>query len=88
MSTPQFRLSQINTVMLGVQDLARAVAFYRNKLGLSLKYEIPGFAFLDGGGVTLCLSQPLAGAREQIRGATEIVFSVEDVRAAHAALQE
>lgn len=87
MAGPHFKLSQIGVVMLGVQDLPRAVAFYRDTLGLTVQQEIPGFAFLDGGGVTLCLSQPLARAAGQLAGATEVVFSVEDVRAAYDALR-
>ncbi len=81
------KLSQIGVIMLGVHDLARAVAFYRDTLGLSLKFESPGFAFLDGGGVSLCLSQPLGQASQQIAGATEVVFSVDDVRGAYEALR-
>ncbi len=81
------KLTQIGVVMLGVADLSRSVAFYRDKLGLTVKQEIPGFAFLDGGGVTLCLSQPLARSTGQGAGATEIVFSVDDVRAAFEALR-
>jgi catechol 2,3-dioxygenase-like lactoylglutathione lyase family enzyme len=86
MAQMDFKLAKIGVVMLGVADVARSVAFYRDKLGLSVKQEIPGFAFLDGGGVMLALSQPLARATGQGPGSTEIVFSVEDVRAAHAAL--
>lgn len=85
---PHFKLGGVSTVMLGVRDLAGAVAFYRDKLGLTVKGEIPGFAFLDGGSVTLCLSQPLARASEQMAGATEVVFAVEDVRGAYEALRE
>lgn len=81
------KLTQIGVVMLGVTDLNRSVAFYRDKLGVSVKQEIPGFAFLDGGGVTLCLSQPLARATGPAASATEIVFSVEDVRAAYEVLR-
>jgi catechol 2,3-dioxygenase-like lactoylglutathione lyase family enzyme len=81
------KLTQIGFVMLGVSDLNRSVAFYRDKLGLSVKQEIPGFAFLDGGGVTLCLSQPLARTTGPAGGASEIVFSVDDVRAAYQALR-
>ncbi len=88
MHNQPFKLNQISNVMLGVKDLARAVAFYRDKLGLSVKSEIPGFAFLDGGGVILCLSQPLARTSGQIVGATEVVFSVDDVRGAYEALRE
>ena len=87
MAQTDLRLSKIGVIMLGAADLARSVAFYRDKLGLSVKQEIPGFGFLDGGGVMLCLSQPLARATGRGPGATEIVFSVEDVRAAHEALR-
>jgi catechol 2,3-dioxygenase-like lactoylglutathione lyase family enzyme len=83
-----FKLTQIGTVMLGVQDLELALAFYRDRLGLALRNQIPGFAFLDGGGVTLCLSEPLARATGRGAGATEIVFHVDHVRAAYDALRE
>jgi len=81
-----FKLKDVGVVMLGVEQLARAVAFYRDKLGLVLKGQNEGFAFLDGGGVTLCLSEALARAGGPIAGAVEVVFSVEDVRGAHKAL--
>jgi catechol 2,3-dioxygenase-like lactoylglutathione lyase family enzyme len=81
-----FKLTKIGIVMLGVTEMARSVAFYRDKLGLALKGQNEGFAFLDGGSVTLCLSEPLAKFSSQISGATEVVFSVENVRGAHQAL--
>ncbi|MGH9791454.1 MAG: VOC family protein, partial [Candidatus Acidiferrales bacterium] len=35
--------------MLGVTDLPRSVAFYRDKLGLQPQGEVPGeFAFFNG----------------------------------------
>ena len=80
------KLSKIAVVMLGTKDLARAVAFYRDVLGVTVQSEIPGFAFLDAGGMTLALSEGIARASEHIVGATEVVFSVEGVREAHAAL--
>ena len=81
-----FKLTQIGIVMLGATNTARSIAFYRDKLGLVLKGQNEGFAFLDGGGVTLCLSESLARVSNPIAGATEVVFSVEDVRSAHEAL--
>ena len=82
-----FKLTQIGIVMLGVQQMAQSMTLYRDKLGLVFKGQNEGFAFLDGGGVTLCLSEPLArAAGGQISGSVEVVFSVEDVRAAHQAL--
>lgn len=87
MTPPQFQLNKIAALMLGVKDLGRAVAFYRDKLGLGVKEQVTGFAFLDGGGVTLALSEPLARAVERVGEAVEVVFSVDDVRGAYAALR-
>jgi catechol 2,3-dioxygenase-like lactoylglutathione lyase family enzyme len=81
-----FKLSKIGVVMLGVAELARSVAFYRDKLGIAVTGQNEGFAFLDGGGVTLCLSEPLGRAVKPMTGATEVVFSVDNVTGAHQAL--
>ena len=90
MEKPDFKLTKISNIMLGVRDLARAVAFYRDKLGLTIQFEIPGFAFLNAGGVTLCLSEPLARAlakpTDALAGVTELVFAVDDVQDAFDAL--
>ena len=84
-----FKLSQISIVMLGTKDLARSIEFYRGKLGLELRNQIPGFAFLNAGPVTLCVSEELAKSSPgSTAGATEVVFSVEHVKAAHDALKE
>lgn len=90
MEKPEFKLDKISTVMLGVREMARTVSFYRDKLGLTVQFEIPGFTFLNSGGVTLCLSEPLAralgGPTQQLAGAAELVFSVDDVQSAYEAL--
>lgn len=83
----QFRLSKIGLVMLGVGDLARSVAFYRDRLGLKLAGQFEGFAFFDGGGVTLALSSGLAQSIGKGPGDSEVVFAVEHVRAAFDAMR-
>jgi catechol 2,3-dioxygenase-like lactoylglutathione lyase family enzyme len=83
-----FKLTQINYMMMGTTDLTRSLAFYRDVLGLTLQAEMPGLAFLDGGGVALSLSEEHAKLATPVAGATEIVFGVTDVTAAHAALTE
>jgi catechol 2,3-dioxygenase-like lactoylglutathione lyase family enzyme len=87
MNQPVTPLSKIGIVMLGVASLERSVAFYRDVLGLPLKTQFPGFAFFEAGGVTLVVSEPLAKSVGAGAGATEVVFSVEDVRAAYDALR-
>jgi len=87
MSEPAKPLSKIGIVMLGVASIERSVVFYRDLLGLPLKTQFPGFAFFEAGGVTLVVSEPLAKAVGPGAGATEVVFSVEDVRAAYDSLR-
>jgi catechol 2,3-dioxygenase-like lactoylglutathione lyase family enzyme len=89
----EFKLSAIHTVMLGVRDLERSVAFYRDRLGLPVKFQSAEFAFFEAGGVTLALSRPLArvvagaDSDSSLSGAAEVVFAVPGVREAHAALR-
>jgi catechol 2,3-dioxygenase-like lactoylglutathione lyase family enzyme len=87
MDPHQLKISTIGVVMLGVQSLGRSISFYRDELGLTLNFQSEGFAFLNAGGVTLCLSEPLAKALGSAPGAVELVFSVESVREAHQALE-
>ncbi len=83
-----FRLSKIGVIMLGVADLAKSVPFYRDRLGLKLSMQFESFAFFDTSGATLVLNSGLAKATGRGAGATEVVFTVEHVRAAFEALRE
>ncbi len=75
-------LSKLGTIMLGVRDMERSIAFYREVLGLAVRFAGPEFAFLDGGGVTLALRSTanLGGGGDERR--TELVFDVDDIDAA------
>ncbi len=81
-----YRLSSISMIMLGVRDMEKSVAFYRDRLGLSLRQQFPGFALFEAGGVTLVLSGERAKGSLSVAGATEVIFSVEDVKAGADAL--
>ena len=83
----QYKLSGIQMAMLGVADLARSLEFYRDRLGLNVRNQIPGFAFLDGGPITLVLSEALGKAHEYRTGGVELVFNVPNVRPAYDALR-
>jgi catechol 2,3-dioxygenase-like lactoylglutathione lyase family enzyme len=80
MNSPGVHLDRIGLVMLGVKDLERAVKFYRDTLGMKVSAHMEGFAFLDAGGVTLVLSEPLAKAIGYTGGALELVFTVAGVK--------
>lgn len=82
----ELKLSQITSIMLGVRDLNASLEFYRDKLGLRVKMQEPQLALLDAGPVTLGLSPGHVRLAPQVNGATEVVFHVENVRAARQAL--
>jgi catechol 2,3-dioxygenase-like lactoylglutathione lyase family enzyme len=82
--TDAFGLSQIGQITVVVHDLPRAVAFYRDALGLRFLFEAPpGLAFFDCGGIRLMLSLPSEGV--DYRSAT-IYYTVADIQQAAAVL--
>ncbi len=77
-------LSRIHQIAVRVHDLDRAVAFYRDVLGLPLLFTAPpGLAFFECGGVRLMLSPPSPGHDHP--GAL-LYFGVDDIAATHGAL--
>ena len=82
-----FGLSRIGQIAVVVRDLPRAVAFYRDTLGLRLLFEAPpGLAFFDCAGVRLMLTLP--DAPDAGRMASIIYYAVDDIAAAARALAE
>jgi catechol 2,3-dioxygenase-like lactoylglutathione lyase family enzyme len=79
-------LSSIGQIAVNVHDLDRAVAFYRDVLGLPLLFSAPGMAFFDCGGVRLMLSPP--EKPEYDHPASILYYRVDDIRAAHRTLLE
>jgi predicted enzyme related to lactoylglutathione lyase len=77
------RLSQIGAIMLGVRNLPQALAFYEEQLGLRVIMRESQLALLQCGTVMLGLSRGHVHAAPNVTGATEVVFQVEAVRAAH-----
>jgi len=77
-------LKQIGQIAVNVGDLDRAVAFYRDALGLRCLFQPPGLAFFDCGGVRLMLSRP--ETREFDHASSVLYFRVEDIHAAHETL--
>ena len=50
-------VTSIGQIAVTVQDLPRAVAFYRDALGLQYLFEASGMAFFDCSGTRLMLSK-------------------------------
>jgi lactoylglutathione lyase len=85
--------SKVDYVMVNVSDMARSVKFYRDTLGIALKFESPGWTEMQTGTTTLALHHvpPSGGAGapkgEPAAGTCSIGFSVKSVDAAFAELK-
>jgi predicted enzyme related to lactoylglutathione lyase len=80
-----FRLSSIGQIALTVTDVDRAIAFYRDVLGLPHLFTVPRMAFFDCAGVRLLLGLPEPD--EERRPGAIVYFRVEDIEAAAAVLR-
>ncbi len=82
----ELRLSKLHQVALSVDDLDRAVDFYRDVLVMPFiaKFDPPGLALFDMDGVRLMLSNVEEANSE--RASAPLYFAVEDIDAAHQAL--
>ena len=58
--TDDLQLDSIGQIHISVTDVPRAVAFYRDVLGMKFLFEVPGqpMAFFDCGGIRLYLGIP------------------------------
>jgi methylmalonyl-CoA/ethylmalonyl-CoA epimerase len=75
-------ITRLGQIAINVQDIERATAFYRDKLGLPLMFTAGTLAFFDCGGVRLMLSPP--EKPEFDHPSSILYFSVPDITAAHA----
>lgn len=83
-ATAPFGLSAIGQIALSVTDIDRAIAFYRDTLGMKLLFQVPNLGFFDCGGVRLMLS----GSEKQAgTSATVIYFKVADIQQAFATIK-
>jgi catechol 2,3-dioxygenase-like lactoylglutathione lyase family enzyme len=86
-------LARIVSVMLGVRDLEASTRFYTETLGLKIKLQSPQIVLLEAVSISLGLSPGHArlapqNPAQQINGATEIAFAVDDIRAGYASLKQ
>lgn len=86
MAQPDVQLSEIGQIAVPVHDVAKAVAFYRDKLGMKLLFEAPPkLAFFQNGSVRLMLSEP--EAPEFDHRSSIIYYKVEDIQSAFEVLK-
>ena len=71
-------LSQIGQIFVNVKDLDRAIAFYRDVLGMTFLFTAPpGMAFFDCGGIRIMLG--VADRPELNHPASIIYYKVDDI---------
>lgn len=71
-------LSRIGQIFVNVHDLDRAIAFYRDVLGMKFLFEAPpNMAFFDCGGIRLMLGVP--DRPELDHPASIIYYKVDDI---------
>lgn len=83
---------KINYVMVTVSEMRKSVNFYRNQLGIRMKFESPEWTEFDTGDTILALhggGQPRpAGVQEgNFAGTCSIAFNVENLESAYEELK-
>lgn len=85
-SVEAFGLNQVGQIAVPVTDIKRAIAFYRDTLGMRFLFQAPpDLAFFDLSGVRLLLDGP---AKAQAGNSSVIYYKVSDLQAAFATLSE
>ena len=74
-------ITRVGQIAIPVHDLNRAIAFYRDMLGLPLLFTAGKLAFFNCGGVRLMLDVP--EKPEFDHPSSILYFSVPDIAAAH-----
>ncbi len=85
MSTPAVTLSQIGQISVTAHDVDRAVAFYRDTLGMQFLFRAGALAFFNCGGIRLMISAP--EKPEFDHPSSILYFKVAEIQATHAALR-
>ena len=81
-NNPVFGLSEIGPIAVPVSDVDRAIAFYRDVLGMQFLFKAPpGLGFFICGGVRLLLDEP---AKKQDKNYSSIIYyKVPDLQSAY-----
>jgi lactoylglutathione lyase len=86
--------SKVDYVMVNVSEMGRSIAFYRDTLGLRLKFESPGWSEFETGSTTLALhGSPQAAGSEAAThsgptaGTCSLGFSVSNLDRAYEELR-
>ena len=79
---------KITLIALGISDLPKSVAFYRDKVGFELQNQFESIAFFSAGSIALMLNGGLRRPDRPLAGAMEIIVAAESVTASRRQLVE
>ena len=79
-------LGRIGQIALSVRDMERAIAFYRDVVGLKFLFQAPNVAFFDVAGVRLMLGS--GEGRDTSPTGTVLYFDSSDLDADFAAITQ
>ncbi|MGH9862595.1 MAG: VOC family protein [Candidatus Acidiferrales bacterium] len=85
-SASSFGLNAIGQIGVTVADLPRAIAFYRDTLGMRFLFQAGTMVFFDCGGIRLLLGLPEAAGPAAGRISSIIYYKVTDIQEAHKTL--
>lgn len=86
-SGEQFGLDQIGQIAVPVRDIDRAIAFYRDVLGMRFLFKAPpGLGFFDCGGVRLLLDMPVKKLPQNL--SSIIYYKVPDIHQGYGVLKQ
>lgn len=77
-------MSRLSRVILRVEDMGRAIAFWRDAVGLAPVFESEDFTFLNAGEAQVVLNRVDSPPEP---GMTEVVLESDDVAAEYSAMR-
>lgn len=84
------QLQKLDYVIVYVSDMQRSTAFYRDVLGLPLKFTSPGWTEFNTGATTVALHMTSGATSPQQRppaGQAQLGFMVDDLQSVYEALK-
>ena len=85
-AAPASPIRKVGQIHVNAHDLERAVAFYRDRVGLRFLFQVPAMAFFQCGELTLMLGLPVEP--EFDHPSSILYFDVGDIVEAHRAMAQ
>ena len=80
------QLSRIGQIAVNVRDVKRAIAFYRDVLGMEFLFEVPRMGFFNCDGIRLMLAE--AESPESDHPASIVYYGVDDIQQTYDTLSQ